>query len=376
MSIDHAQLYRDLGATPVINAAGNQTVIGGSRVSPAVQEAMIAANRYYVSMDELFHSTGEIIANLLGAEAAFVTPGCGAALALSAAACMSVGNPERMEQLPHTDGMPNQFLFQTRQKYHYQRCLSVFGGRIVMVGNQNGTTAEQLEDSITELTAGIHYFAQGDPDDSILHLDDILTVAARHDLPVTVDSAYQVYPLETMKGYAQTPNALMGFGAKYIGACNSTGILCGKKELVEAAYTHSFIGFETSDLETVGRPLKLDRQEVVAVVVALQEWMSMDHEARIADHWRKADHVESSLGGVAHLTTERHVEDNSLSNGVMLIIDEEGLGKTAAQVVDELKAGDPSIWARATGNRLRIAVAHLIEDEVDIVIDRVKKILT
>ena len=48
----NAQLYRDLGATPVINAAGNQTVIGGSRVSPAVQEAMVAANRYYVSMDE------------------------------------------------------------------------------------------------------------------------------------------------------------------------------------------------------------------------------------------------------------------------------------------------------------------------------------
>ena len=84
----NAQLYRDLGATPVINAAGNQTVIGGSRVSPAVQEAMVSANRYYVSMDELFHSTGEMIANLLNTEAAFVTPGCGAALALSAASTL------------------------------------------------------------------------------------------------------------------------------------------------------------------------------------------------------------------------------------------------------------------------------------------------
>ena len=71
----YAQLYRDLGARPVINAAGNQTVIGGSRLSPAVQEAMITANRYYVSMDELFHSTGDMIAKMLGTEAAFVTPG-------------------------------------------------------------------------------------------------------------------------------------------------------------------------------------------------------------------------------------------------------------------------------------------------------------
>ncbi|MBT3604998.1 MAG: hypothetical protein HN521_18210 [Candidatus Latescibacteria bacterium] len=370
-----AQLYRDLGATPVINAAGNQTVIGGSRISPGVQEAMIAANRYYVSMDELFHSTGEMIAEMLGTEAAFVTPGCGAALALSAAACMSVGDAGRMEQLPHTDGIPNQFLFQRRQKYHYQRCLTVFGGHVMMVGTQNGTSVAQLEDSITEQTAGIHYFASGDADDSILDLDGLLDVAGRHDLPVTIDAAYQVYPLDTMKAYAQTPNSLIGFGTKYIGACNSTGILCGKKELVEAAYEHSFIGFETSELETVGRPLKLDRQEVVAVVVALQEWLAMDHDARIADHWRKADHIMSCLESIPHLSTARHVEDNSLSNGVMLTIDEEGLGKSAAQVVDELKAGDPSIWTRATGNRLRIAVAHLIEDEVDIVIDRVRKVL-
>ena len=372
----YAQLYRDLGATPVINAAGNQTVIGGSRISPGVQEAMVAANRYYVSMDELFHSTGEMIANMLGTEAAFVTPGCGAALALAAASCMSVGDAGRMEQLPHTNGIPNQFLFQRRQKYHYQRCLTTFGGHIVMVGTQNGTTVEQLDDSITEQTAGIHYFASGDSDPSILDLDGILDVAGRHDLPVTIDAAYQVYPLNTMKAYAQTPNALIGFGTKDIGACNSTGILCGKKELVEAAYEHSFIGFETSELETVGRPLKLDRQEVVAVVVALQEWLAMDHEARIADHWRKADHIMSRLDGVAHVITARHVEDNSLSNGVMLTIDEVGLGKSAVQVVAELKAGDPSIWTRATGNQIRIAVAHLIEDEVDIVIDRFRKVVS
>ncbi|MDA0746966.1 MAG: aminotransferase class V-fold PLP-dependent enzyme [bacterium] len=369
----NAQLYRDLGATPVINAAGNLTVIGGSRLSPAVQEAMVAANRYYVSMDDLFHSTGERIASLLGAEAAFVTPGCGAALALSAGACMTVGHPERMELLPHTNGIPNQFLFQRRQKYHYQRCLTVFGGHVMMVGTQKGTTVEQLEDSITEQTAGIHYFASGDPDDSILDLEGILSVAGRHDLPVTVDAAYQVYPLDTMKAYASTPNALIGFGTKYIGAPNSTGILCGKKELVEAAYAQSFIGFETSDLETVGRPLKLDRQEVVAVVVALQEWLEMDHEARIAEHWRKADHIMSRLEGIPYLTTERHVEDNGLSNGVTVTMDEKGLGKRAAQVVEELKASDPSIWTRASGNRLRIVVAHLIEDEVDLVIDRVRK---
>ena len=375
MSIDPAQLYRDLGTTPVINASGNMTVLGGSRVSPRVQEAMVAANRHFVSMNDLQRATGERIAELLGAEAAFVTPGCGAALGLSSAACMSVGDPQRMEQLPNVDGIPNRFLFQARQHYHYERCLTIFGGQVLIVGNERGTSEEQLEDAITEQTAAIHYYASGDPDDTIQHLSDLQRIADRHSLPITVDAAYQVYPLGTMKDYAQSANCLIGFGAKYIGACNSTGILAGRKDLVEAAYQHSFIGFETGDYETVGRPLKLDRQEIVAVVVALEEWLEMDHGARIAEHWRRTDYIEDHLKDIPNLSTSRLVEDNSLSNGVLLTLDEGALGKKAPDVIEELKQGDPIVWTRGRENNIRIAVAHLVEDEIDIVIDRFRKAL-
>jgi len=374
--MDPAQLYRDLGCTPVINAAGNQTVLGGSRVSPAVQEAMIAANRHYVEMEGLLLQTGETIAQLVGAEAAFVTPGCGAALALSAAACMSVGDPAKMEQLPDTAGIANDFLFQARQHYHYERCLTIFGGNLVLVGDGNGTSADQLEAAIGEHTAAIHFFASGDEDPSILDLDAVVKVADRHHIPVIVDAAYQVYPLDRFAYYTQSGASLVGFGAKYFGACNSTGILAGKKELVAAAFLHSFIGFEISEYETLGRPLKLDRQEIVAVVVGLKEWLALDHDARIEEHWIKADKIAHALSDIPHLKTKRHVEDNSLSNGVMLTLDEEALGKTATAVIEALKEGDPSIWTRGQQNRIRVAVAHLVEDEMDIVIKRLRELLS
>ena len=374
--MDPAQLYRDLGCTPVINAAGNQTILGGSRVSPAVQEAMVAANRHYVEMRELQLQTGETIAGLVGSEAAFVTPGCGAALALSAAACMSVGDPAKMEQLPDTKGIANDFLFQARQHYHYERCLTIFGGKLVLVGDENATSAAQLEAAIGETTAGIHFFASGDEDASILDLEDVVKIADKHDIPVIVDAAYQVYPLDRFKYYTQSGASLVGFGAKYFGACNSTGILAGKKDLVEAAFLHSFIGFETGDYETLGRPLKLDRQEIVAVVVGLKEWLALDHEARIAEHWVKANRILDALGDIPNVEMERHFEDNSLSNGVMLTLDENALGKTAADVIEALKDGDPSIWARGRQSRIRIAVAHLVEDEVDIVIERLRGLLS
>ncbi len=366
-----AQLYRDLGATPVINAAGYQTVLGGSRLSPAVQEAMATANRHYVEMERLLLSTGEEIADLLGCEAAMVTPGCGAALALSSAACMSVGDPGRMEQLPDTTGIANEFLLQARQHYHYQRCLTIFGGVLVDAGDDAGTSAAQLQAAIGAKTAAIHFFASGDEDDSILDLEGIFSVAVPRSLPVTVDAAYRVYPLETMRNLASC-GGLVGFGAKYIGAPNSTGILCGPRELLEAAYLHSFIGFETSDYETLGRPLKLDRQEIVAVIVALREWLAMDHGARIAEHWLKADRIVDALDGVPHVEAARHVEENSLSNGVMVTIDQQALGRTSGEIVAALKEEDPSIWTRQYGSRIRVAVAHLIEGEVDTVIARLR----
>ncbi len=373
--MDPAQLYRDLGCKPVINAAGNQTILGGSRVSPSVQEAMIAANRHYVEMRELFLQTGETIANLVGSEAAFVTPGCGAALALSTAACMSVGDPAKMEQLPDTKGISNEFLFQARQHYHYERCLTIFGGSIVVVGDDKGTSRDQLEAAIGEATAAIHFFASGDEDPSILDLGDVVSIADKHNIPVIVDAAYQIYPLDRFKYYTQSGASLIGFGAKYFGACNSTGILAGKTDLVEAAFMHSFIGFDTGDYETGGRPLKLDRQEIVAVTVALKEWLALDHEARISEHWIKADRIIEALSGIPNIEVERHVEDNSLSNGVTLTLREDALGKTAAGVVDALKEGDPGIWTRNTQSRIRIAVAHLIEDEVEIVIERLRVLL-
>jgi len=254
-----------------------------------------------------------------------------------------------------------------------------------MIGNQNGTSVEQLEDSITQQTVGIHYYASGDPDDSILDLDGILSVAGRHNLPVTIDAAYQVYPLDTMKAYAQTPDALIGFGAKYIGACNSTGILCGKKELVEAAYAHSFIGFETGDLETVGRPLKLDRQEVVAVVVALQEWLAMDHEKeRIEPAWKRTRYIERRIkklpglkGAEISFTPESGEGIGYHTIGLYLKFKEKTEDEVR-EMVWSLREDDPEIWlrSRGIGTSFGINCLTLLPGQEKVLVERFTKLFS
>src|SRR5205823_7352348 len=133
-----ASVYEQLGVTPVINARGNNTVLGGTTPSARVRRAMQEAERSYVDMQQLLERSGIVIADLLGAEAAYVTPGAAAALALGTAACIAGADPDKIARLPDTSGMANQILIQAGHRYHYERAVTVPGGRLVEVGDKSG----------------------------------------------------------------------------------------------------------------------------------------------------------------------------------------------------------------------------------------------
>ena len=375
MSNDYGRIiYEELGVKPVINAAGNMTLLGGSRLSPKVQEAMEVANRYFVDMEELLKRTGEIISGMMGAEAALVTPGCAAAIALGAAACMSGSDPEKIERLPDTTGIKNEIIIQKRQRYHYDRCLTIFGAKLVEVGDGGGTTTGQLEAAITDKTAAIHYLAVW-ATENIVPLAEVIRIGKGHRVPVIVDAASMVYPLDYLRRYAEMGADLVCYGAKYFGACNSTGILCGRKELVDAAFLHSFIGYEAHPYRSLGRPLKLDRQEIIAVVVALREWLSMDHEARVAEHQRKTNVIQQALEGVPHITITPISDPRTLGNGLWIKLDEGALGKTATQITEALQYGNPSIWVRGSGNGFAVTVPNLVDGDEEVVAKRLRELL-
>src|SRR5262245_38770963 len=110
MSDEARQIYEALGDRPIINAGGNKTILERSPVSPIDQTAVDVDNRHYVEMKDLLARTGEIVAGMLGAEAAMITPGCAAAMALGTAAIMTGSEPEKVERLPDTTGMRHEFL--------------------------------------------------------------------------------------------------------------------------------------------------------------------------------------------------------------------------------------------------------------------------
>mgnify|MGYP001358703598 CR=1 FL=1 len=374
-----SNIYKQFGIQPVINGRGNQTLIGGSTPPKEVQDAMDQALSSYVVMEELLRNTGEFIADTLGTESAFVTSGAAAAIALGSAAALAGDDREKMSSIPDTSGMKNEFVFQKCQDYTYKRCFTIPGAKIVEAGGDHGCTREELEACIGPNTAAVAYFESGTWGDSVLTIEEARDIAHAHDLPLVVDAAGQIYPLERFQRVAQTGD-IVAFGAKYFGSPHSTGICAGNEKLVESAFQQNFIGYEIAGQQGLarpfGRPFKTDRSEIIGVAVALRRWFSINHEDRLAveDLKRKtlADSVKGLVGVKAEIPSEPPIGPGVQVN---IRVDEELTGKSAQQVIEEMENGDPPILLRSfDGESISVGVQVLTEEETEIVAARFKKI--
>jgi D-glucosaminate-6-phosphate ammonia-lyase len=370
-------IYDQLGVRPVINARGHNTVLGGSTPSPRVRQAMEDAERYYVVMQDLLRSTGETIAGLIGAEAAYVTSGAAAALALGTAACITGNDLEKIGRLPDTAGLKNKVLIQARHHYAYEHATTIVGAKLIEVGTPGeGTTAAQLEAALTPDVATVLYPAHLEGKPGCLPLKDVLSIAHARGVPVLVDAAGRVFPLELFQSYTRMGADLVAFGAKYIGAPNSSGILCGRKDLVEAAVPQGFIGFETAaNRHSFGRPLKLDRQEIIAVAVALQEWFEMDHTARLARLEERLGTVASRLEGAPGVTTSV-IQADGPAPRVLRVALEPGKARLDVDgVVRGLMSESPAIALGVDAGAVIVNVATVWEGDEEVVAERLARLL-
>ncbi len=367
--------YARLGIRPVINAKGSLTVLGGSTIPESVMEAMNEANLHQVEMQELIEKVGDEMAGFLGVEAAYVTSGCAAALTLSAAACMAGTDPDKIGQLPDTTGMKSEIIIQKKQRYGFDRCYTVPGATLVEVGDESGCTSEQLEEALGDKTAAIAYPIPDIPDSSVVSLEEAVATAHGRGIPVIADAASQIYPLDFFVANAQAAD-LVCFGAKYFGAPHSSGLVCGKKDIVDAVAAQGFIAFHMNRQRAIGRAMKLDRQEIVGVAVALERWFTMNHEDRFLAYDRKFSAIQRGLAGVPDVKTEVVPYKRFFGFGLHVTIDPTALGKNAAQVESELDEGNPRIWVRTQGDDTIIIIPHNLGDgEEDVIADRLRSLL-
>ncbi len=369
-----SDIYETLGIKPIINAAGHMTILGGSMLSQEVRDAMESANTAYTLMEDVFDGASRAIGGMLGTGGGLVTSGCYAALVQGAAAILAGTDPERIRSLPDTTGIPNEFLIQKATRYRYDRSVTTPGGKLVEVGDDDSCTPQQLRDAIGPQTAGLLYFAAGERFPNTVSLPDAIEIAHAAGIPVLVDAAAEIYPLERMRRVATSGADLVCFGGKYLGSGNSTGILCGDGDMVSAARLNGFTGFETGN-NSVGRGYKVDRQEVMGTTIALRHWLEADHEQRLQVQSERIAQISAGLSGLSHVNTENMWEQDGSGPWMRLRVhwDEEASGRTAEQVAEALGAGSPAIFCRAEGGGLNLAVHTLREGETELLLRRLQE---
>ena len=388
-------VYRELGVKRIINCVSTTSPLGSSVTYPEVMEAMKEASTHYVAMDQLQEKAGAMIAGMTGSEAAIVTCGCSAAITMAAAACMMKGTPLEkyqpsgyrapreegewltwMQKLPDSEGLRNEIIHQRGHLNIYSQALRVAGAKLVLVGTTTECRPDEIEEKITDKTAAIAftglYSSRGLP------LEDVLGIAKNHDLPVIMDAAYTLPPRSNLKRWASMGVDLVCYsGGKAIRGPTDTGILCGRRDLVNLA------AIQMSPHHGVGRGFKVDKTQIAGLLKTLEIFVSQDDDVEFAAREAKARYIIDVLKSIPVVKDVKQVVPNKgLLRAwpvVTFTLDEKLLGMSTREVVELLYAGDPGIWVYydhvLCPGGVTMNTENLLEGEEQILTDRLEEIL-
>lgn len=368
--------YKSLGVRPLINCRGTFTIIGGSIELPEVRAAKSAANQEYVHLDELADAAGRRLGELTGAEWGMVSAGCAAAMSHATAACVAGGNPDLHVRIPNLEGFAkDEVIIPGHSRNVYDAAIRAVGVKIIEVD-----TPEALQLAIGPRTAMIYIFAGPRNDSGPMSTEAICTIATPHHVPVLVDAAAEILTIPNV--HLQRGATLVAYsGGKYIRGPQSAGLLLGRKDLVRAAWVHS------APHHGYARSMKVGREEIVGMVVAVESWVARDHATQWKDWIARCDHIAERVSAIPGVTAAVQREpDATLSNRsprVTIRWDSRKLGVTGPEVAAILYDGEPRIALNGGQSRdgsgdsnISIVSAMMAPGDEKVVADRVRKVLS
>ena len=347
---------RLLGVRPHLGAHEHITTLGGSRMPPEVMRAMVEANDYFVDMHELTAAAGEHVARIMGAEAALVTSGAFSAMLLGGAACLTGTDRDRANALPHPTWPKRECLIQTEHRFGYDRAYRAAGMTIVEAATRQDVAAKINENTamIAVLVAVEKQREFGPPlpqdratdhDEHVIMPEEFIDIGNRAGVPVLVDMASDLPPVENLTRFIEAGADLVTIsGGKGIRGPQSTGILAGRADLIEAARLHA------APNGNIGRGMKVGKEEIVGLIVALDRFVALDHQAVVEGWNAKARWIADELGDIEGLNARYAVNTVGYAD-VELTWDEAVFSVTAGEVRRRLKAGEP--WLAYDGNTVR-----------------------
>ena len=358
--------FKELGLRTFINAAGTYTSMTGSLMPKEVTDAISYGTTEYVNLDDLQDKVGERIAELLECEYATVSSGCFGAMSIGMAGILTGMDPEKVKQLPNTKGMKNEVIIQESHTIGYAQALTNVGARVVKV-----KTTRDLEKAINKNTAML-WFLNAHTDQGTIKWEEFIALGKKHNIPTFIDCAADVPPVENLFKFTKMGFDLVSFsGGKGIRGPQSAGLLLGKRKYIEAARMHT-----PPRGETIGRGMKVNKEEVLGMLAALELYLQKDHKAEWAMWEAQIKLISDRALEIKGVETEVHVPKYANHVPSLRIRWDQSLVKiTPSDVRDQLKNGHPSIQTVGDNSTVGITTWMMVPGQERIVAKRVSEIL-
>lgn len=325
--------YEKLGVTPFINAAGTYTILTASTMPDEVQAAVALAAKKPVHLLELHDAAGEYLAKKLKCEGALVTAGAAAALTLGTAACITRGNKDAIVGIPvDLTGLKNEVIVQKAHRYEYDHAMRNCGVKVVEV-----ETMEQYEKAFTDKTVMTNFF---NAVEAPIGREEWIRVAHQHGVPCFNDAAADVPPISNLWNYTQMGFDLVTFsGGKGMRGPQCTGLLLGRKDLIEAAKLNN-----SPNSNAIGRGMKVAKEEIIGMVAAVDWFLKQDDAAMEAEFQKRAERIADQLKKVPTVKTQIFVPP--VANHVphlLVTYDAARVKITGREVMQKMREGKPRI---------------------------------
>lgn len=368
-SASERDYFAEIGVSPVLNAAGAYSALGGARMRPEVIDAMRYATINKVKVSELHDAVGERIATLTGADAAMVTSGATAAIVLATAACMTRGDEDAMRRLPDTRDMRNQVIIQKRHRYTYDRALWVAGAELVEVESE-----ADVRRVASDRTAMMFFLKPTQKGDDIA-ADRYIALARELGIPSFCDAATTTPPASNVvDGVREGFDLICYSGGKGLRGPYSAGLLLGRADLIAFAREHA-----APNDQSIGRGMKVSIEEYLGMLVALETALQVDEEEEAAYKRRRFTTITNQLADVPGVRTEVVVSEGETGELYLDVDwDQQLIPMSRADFIRALQEHDPVVEVRLpqfSGGRVHLSATVLGEGEDRVVGAVMKQVL-
>jgi L-seryl-tRNA(Ser) seleniumtransferase len=256
-------------------------------------------------------------------------------MATATAACLAGTDPAKVWQLPDTTGMKHEVIM-FGGRISFDNAIRAVGGKLVIAYSH-----DELKAAINGNTAMIYTTARGE------NLEKAIPIAKAARVPILVDWAAGIPPIENLGLPWKMGADLYTFsGGKGLCGPQCSGLLLGRKDLIEAAWAQS-CPWEGA----VCRAMKVGKEEIMGLLAAVEAWKKYDMAALDKEWNRRVKKVADLAETVPGVTTDIQTPPNGNRYPTLTVKwDEKAFKLSVPECAKRLRQGNPPIEVLTNNN--------------------------